>query len=216
MLEDRSNDMSRDFYANAETMVYVRFRPNPDGTTPDSINGNRLELGLTDDPIQMKFLMNHKDIHVDDYGPTVPAEVLWMLSEAELTMTLVHFDFQVLAQCINDSMGYSQAVPGTDEGSMVGAGWPLGAGMEYPFIGSQPNFVNSYIRVSFSTALTTSRPRRPWRFFSCYLAKEPIEFPLGSERSLVKLVWRAIPYSAPVDGDVSSKDAKLFDHEDDI
>lgn len=197
--------MARDWFPNSETMVYVQ---GAVGTDIEDVS----ELGLTDGPVRIKFLTKHKEIFVDDYGPDVPAELLGMASEARISMDLVHFDFLVLAECIKASYGG----PPNEDGTMTGVGWPIGCGLPYsPEDPVDARFVNRYVRLSIATLVPPGRGRLPWTFYSCVLTGEPVEIPLGVERSIFRVNWRAIPYSPPADdGSISSNNAILFDHND--
>ena len=166
--------MARDFIISGETLVSVK------GMTGTPIAAVQ-ELGLASDEILVVPHFSHRDLHIDDFGPDIPPEVLWMLSTVSIHMTLVHFDNDILRTCITESMA------GGTEGTMVGAGTPMGGGAD---IFSDKNH---YISLSLSSAQLLL----PWRFRSTYLAELPVEYPLGTGASLVRLNWRAIPYYPP-------------------
>lgn len=166
--------MARDFIINGETLVKVK------GMTGTSIASVQ-ELGLTSDETWIVPHFSHRDLHIDDFGPDIPPEVLWMLSTVTIRMTLVHYDNSILRTCITESMA------GGTEGTMVGAGTPMGGGAD---IFSDKNHYISLNLLSPNLSL-------PWRFRSTYLAEPPVEYPLGTGASLVRLNWRAIPYYPP-------------------
>jgi hypothetical protein len=80
---------------------------------------------------------------------------------------------------------------------MPGAGKLMGNGKQLYETGNR-----------FITLILTSLPTEaavdpdnlvefPWRFPAAYIAANPMEIPIGTERSLVTLRWRAIPYKPP-------------------
>ena len=178
--------MGREYIVNGETMVFVK------GCNASAI-AELSELGLSDSSIVITLNSKHLDIGVDDYGNDIPAEELWMLASANIRMTLVHFDNDVLSACISESMA------GGTEGTMVAAGTPMGGGA--PLLSS----INHYIGLNLSSQIGT-----PWRFPSAYLSEQPMIYPLGTERSLVVLNWRAIPYGL-FGSEITSSGVVLYD-----
>jgi len=156
----------RGFWINGETMVSV----NVGG-------GGLATLGLAEGPISVTPKFNHLDIKVDAYG-YVPPNIQIMLGECIVSFSLVHFDRTVLESCLGAAMG------GTD-GVMPRAGTLMGMDLN----GNGGNFF---------TSLNLSSPvgQRPWRFPYSYMADNPVEYPLGAERSVVMCRFRAIPYAA--------------------
>jgi len=77
---------------------------------------------------------------------------------------------------------------------------------------------NHYLSLNLSAV----KPATPWRFPACYLADRPIEYPLGTEKSVAVLNWRAIPYGPqfnPNDGslrEIVSSGTVLWDHTADV
>lgn len=160
------------------------------------------ELGLASDQVQIIPHYYHKDIYADDFGPSVPPEVLWNIADVNIRMTLIHYDYLVLDDCIANSMGGSA----TGAGQLIGAGDTLGRGC-----GRQESG-NCYISLN----LTSPYGQNPWHFPTTYLAEQPVVIPLGTEKSLVQLNWRAIPYDRAVPGfalgAVASSGRILWDH----
>ncbi len=191
--------MSRDIQIYGECLVYVK-TITATGTDFKGV----FELGLSVDPIIISFKLNHLDVSVDDYANKVPAETLWMLGEASIRMTLVHWDDVVLKRCVRESMGGA-----TSFGNMKGAGTPMG--------GSKPqsNVLNHYISLNLNSPNAGTDIPATYRFPSSYLADMPYELPIGTERSLVKLHWRAIPYFSTNNftssTEITSTNAILFD-----
>ncbi len=113
--------MARSYYINGQCLVKVRGRTG--NLDPANNNGNLAELGLTDNAGKVTITPNyrHADYKYDDFGPEIPPDVMWLLTDVTITMTLVHFDYDVLTSCLGESAG------GT-EGTMKGAGQPMGAG----------------------------------------------------------------------------------------
>jgi hypothetical protein len=182
--------MSRDFFIAGETLVLVRGGQHLSGhmSTPK-------ELGLTDRDgiVKISPIWYHYDKRIDDYGPSVPAEVIQNIAECRIEMTLVHYDARLLYICMAESMGGSPLNLQTSipVGTFVPAGRPLGG---YKPIGASGNH---YIVLT----LRHQAPKDPLlvanRFLATYLMAPPLEIPFGTRTSHVKLQWRAIPYNLP-------------------
>jgi hypothetical protein len=172
---------------------------------------NVSELGLTSDAVRVEPRFRFADIKADDYGPSIPAEVQFQMSDAIIRMTLVHYDFQILDICMSESMGGGainygvdiiqpiNIAPGIDDffqlagnrggiaGTNAAAGSLLGNGL--------PMYMSGNHLVSLT--LTAPYTSNLWRFRSCYLTEKPVVYPIGTQYSKVELTWRAIPY-API------------------
>lgn len=153
------NFMARDYFINGETLVTV----------------DDQELGFTDQQIKIHPRFYHQDLHCDDYGDQVPPDVMAMLAEAWIDMTLVHFDPAIVDYAIRFSMGGASTA-----GLVAGAGTIMGGATD------RGNFMK--------LKLASPVGGKPWTFECAYLAESPVEFPIGTERSLVVLKWRAIPF----------------------
>ena len=176
----------RDYIVNGECLVKVK----GNGALALSgvvTNGQLHELGLAAEAITVTPRFYHSDIKVDDFGPNCPAEVQWLLAECNIRMTLVHYDLHVLRACVAESMGGGAIAAGT-EGKMQPAGTVMG-GFKVPY---QSGF--HYIGLNLMSPVLEF----PWRFPTAYLAEPPLIMPLGTEKSLAQLNWRAIPYGTPV------------------
>lgn len=173
--------MARDFHINGETLVRVLGMP---GTSINN-NGLPVDLGLASEGITITPHYYYKDVIVNDFGPDVPAEVLVNLADCEIEMNLIHFDYGILRRCLIESLGGGGV--GNDGNFGVGAGFPLGGGVPLYTTG------NHYIAVY----LTSPVEGLPWRFPSAYLTEPPMMLPLGTEKSIATLNWRAIPYTFP-------------------
>lgn len=183
--------MARTFFVNGESMVTVR------GNSSSSI-GSTTQLGLSDGPIRISIEFRHKDIQVDAFGGEIPPDVQWMLAAASISMTLVHYDVNVLQSCIQESMASSSS-----EGTMSRAGDLMGGGNPLYSAG------NSYIALGILSPVGNI----PWRFYASYLTGNPITYPLGTEKSLVQMNWRAIPYAQdPWGGGTGAQGVILYDH----
>lgn len=182
--------MSRDFFVNGETMVSVK------GNVNTSI-GSITQLGLSDTQIRITPDFRHRDLIVDSFGPEVPVDVQSFLASVAVNMTLVHFDRDVLDTCLRESLGMSAI------GAMPRAGTLLGSG-DARFGGA-----NKFIGLN----LLSPVGNKPWRFYAAYLVGPPMEFPLGTEKSIVTLNWRCIPYAVdPWGGGTGSLNVLLWDH----
>lgn len=179
--------MARDFSINGETLVLVK---GMQGTFLSHLQ----ELGLSDSQIRITPKFSHKDMHADDFGPDIPPDVMWMLAEVQIAMTLIHFDQAVLEAVITESMC------GVGFGVMQAAGTPMGGGVA--------RFANGNHYVGLN--LTSPVLGKPWRFLTSLLTGPPVEIPLGVEASIVQLNWRAIPYAPPT-AELLSAGKVLFD-----
>lgn len=191
--------MSRDFQINGETVVRTKFGAHlpssisnyspPGATSPSS---NLSELGLASEGIRITPRFVHKDINVDDFGPEIPAEVMWLLADVNIRMTLIHYDVSILDFCLSESMGgtFLGGAPGLFD--FAGIMQPAGS-----FLGNYvPYLLSGYHYTSLN--LTSPALNFPWHFPAAYLTGPPIELPLGTQASMVELNWRAIPYVVPM------------------
>lgn len=181
--------MSRVVYVNGETMVYVK------GNTASPI-ANISELGLAESPIRVTLDSRYLDVQVDAWGGEIPIDVQNRLSAINVSMSLVHFDPAVLEACVEESMGASTF------GVLARAGNLMG--------GNAPRFnpLNHYIGLNLASPVGL----RPWRFYFAYLVGPPMDWPLGTERSVVTLNWRAVPYTQdPWNGGLGASGYVLFD-----
>jgi len=183
--------MSRDFQIFGSFMVEVS------GGWIDP----RTSLGLTVDPVRVVPRYNHKDIYTNDFGPDVPVETLWNMAEAYVFMNLVHYDSEVLEKCMRAAMGGGGNPDPSDgesiDGFMAQAGRPMGFGRA---LGSAACQYTTLYLTPYSGASIL-----PYRFYACYLNSQPLEIPLGSERTVVRLNWRVIPYQQLTSAEVKSE-----------
>ena len=202
--------MARQFFINGESLCYVKFGahiPTSVGNIPGiPVPSNRCELGLTSDQIVLTPKIVRHDVKTDDLGPEIPANLMQYMSEMNITMTLVHFDQNVLQIVQGEAGGGAVVAAGgvTDvaPGVLQPAGTFLGFG---PVLASGNHFM--------SLNIASPKAGLPYRFPSCTLADTPMRTPLGTGYSMVTLNWRAIPYSRPnpVTGECFSSGAKLWD-----
>lgn len=186
--------MSRDYFINGECMVYVK------GNSSSSIS-TLTELGLSMDQVQIKPNFRHKPIKVDNWWECEP-EVQVQMQNVMISMTLVHFDPAVLDVVIQESMG-GVAAPGV----MPRAGTRLGNGLARFAVGGGK--ANHFIGLN----LTSPVASKPWRFYHCYLADSPYNYPIGVERSPVTLNFKAIPYAPdPWNGGSGLAGVVIYDH----
>jgi hypothetical protein len=198
--------VAREFYVFGEFIVKVR-----GGTVEDENGNDQAELGLTTDKVRVFPVYHHQDVYTDDYGPNVPVETLWGMSEARIFMDLVHYDTDVLDQCMALAAGVDESLtplyPDELDGLAGPAGRPMGAGL--PLYDANNNYLSVYlIPANFLSA------KRPYRFKACYIDSRPLEIPLGTERTMVRLSWRCIPYRTCMSGEITSTNGTLlWDHE---
>ena len=183
--------MSRDFYINGESLVSVKGRDA-------SGFGTLTQLGLSEGPIVLTFDFRHRDINLDAWGREIPADVQWMLASVSITIPFIHFDPDVLASCLMESMGGAPAF-----GQTARAGQRMGGGAARFAAG------NRYIGLN----LSSPGAARPWRFYFSYLTQTPVSWPLGTEKSIVTTHWRAIPYTTdPWNGGLGAQGAVIWDN----
>ncbi len=188
--------MARNYYLNGETMLAVKGRS-------DSAIGTLTNLGLTDEAVKLTVDYKHLHIHVDAYGESAP-EIQSMGGSANVQATLVHFDPDVLMACVREGMGAAPA-----EGQLGHAGTLMGNGTARFTAGINGNhFVGLNI--------ISATGKQPWRFLYTVMADQPLEFPLGTARSLVSTRWHAVPYSAdPWNNGTGSYGVPIWDHTSD-
>lgn len=186
--------MGRNYYVNGETMMKVKGRS-------DSSIGSLSDLGLNADSVVVQVMNMRLDIIVDAYGKA-PPETQFMGAFAECTHTLVHFDRSVLNTCIQEGWGSSPAL-----GQLGHAGSLMGNGLARFAAGGVNG--NHFIGLNIISALGAD----PWRFLHAVLAESPVTFPLGTERSLVGLRWKSVPYSIdPWNNGNGSYSVPIWDH----
>lgn len=188
----------REYQVFGEFMVYVF----GGGGLYDDLT----ELGLTSESIVVRPRYFHQPVLASDFGRDTPADVLFMGGYVDLYMTLVHFDFEVLQECMGLALGNG----GTADGTFGPMGQPLGGG------GSPGSTVNNFVSVNLMPLGGAGTIAQPWRFRQCYINGDPLEIPMGTEKSMVRINWRCIPLVVPSssgDWDVSSDGAVIFDHE---
>lgn len=197
--------MARQYQVAGETIVMVKGGAH----LPQLISQFPAELGLCSEQITITPKFIHQDIPVDDFGGTIPPEVLWMMSECNINMTLVHYDRDVLMICVQEAMGGGDGsfTLLLNDGTCGKGGIPLGGG--------GPMFASGNHLMSLNL-ISTNPDDYFWRFKSCYLNSTPLEIPIGTERSLVTLNWRAIPY-VPMNssGEINASSGRLWDHDQD-
>ena len=202
--------MARAFVIPGETMVKVLGGGHNSGTLifrsgMGMTSYNLVELGLATEEIKITPKFHRREVHIDDYGPEVPAEIMWMLAEVNISMKLIHFDQNILSVCLKNSMGGATAnafpqgiIRGgdADGGRRIGLSW--GGGVMKPagsFMGNYKPLTysgNYYLTLGLQCE-QFPESMRYWRFFATYI-DDVFEYPVGTERSIVELNWRCIPY----------------------
>ncbi len=165
--------MARDFLINGESMVTVKGGAHTSGIR------NVTQLALASEGIIVSPRIYSHSVKVDDFGPYVPPEVMIQIAEVNISMTLVHTDYDVLRECIAESIGGM-----TTWGMLSPAGTMMGRGKALYTSGCH------WMGLSIASPFMGI----PWTFPSAYLPSPPINIPLGTTRMLIQLDWRAIPY----------------------
>lgn len=149
-------------------------------------------------------------MRVNDFGPQTPPDVQTALADVTVTMTLIHFDQQILRACIQEALG------GGTEGVMNGSMIPLGSG--WPLFNANCHFISLNVLSPVGNV--------PWRFRASYMTGLPLEIPLGTKASVVQIAFRAIPYvpgTVPstnpnivnINSEIRAKGTVLWDHNSD-
>lgn len=166
--------MPRDFQIQGENMVFVKGMSN-------SAIASLSELGLSEQPVKISVEFKNLDITLNAYGNQgVPADVQSMLATATISMSLIHFDPAVLDECVRLSMGGPVAGIGT----VNAAGQRLGNNLARFAAG------NRLISVNVASPVAN----KPYRFYYCHLINTA-DYPMGTERQIVNVTFRAIPYT---------------------
>lgn len=142
------------------------------GETQISYDGN--VLGLAESPVQVVITPKYKDIIVDAWGPSVPPEVQYFLAEARISFTLVYFDNVVVNSIWTNMMG--GALPNGTIGQTSRAG----------------TLMSPYMK---TLSLSSPVLGRPWTFNNVY-AETSGTYPLGTEKTLLSMSFRALPIPA--------------------
>lgn len=183
--------MSRGWFINGESMVSVKGNT---GTGISSIT----QLGLSDGPIRVSADFRHRDINLDAFGGEIPPDVQFMLAAVNVSMGLIHVDRDVLDACLRESMGGSATI-----GAVARAGVVLGGGVA--------RFAAGWHYVGLN--ILSPVANKPWRFYAAYLTASPMEHPLGTEKSVITVNWRCIPYALDPWGDgTGASGVPIWDH----
>lgn len=189
--------MPRDLMINGPLMVFVRGNPL-------TAIGSLSQLGMSDGPVRVRHNFRHMDVNLDAWGGEVPFEIQCKLQDVMIDMTLVHVDYALLEVCVAESIGGMGAV---GVGTMPLAGARLGNN-SFRFAAG-----NHYIGLNLGAPVNGV----PWSFKHCYLTGQPFEIPLGSERSIIAMSWRCIPYIPdPFNAGLFSLGQILYDHLPDV
>lgn len=160
------------------------------------------QFGLSEGPIRVIPEFRHRDITLDAWGGEVAAETQFMLAAVTVSMNLIHFDRSVLDTVLLESMGGAPAI-----GQLARAGSRLGNNL--PRFGAAGGLANHFMGLNIASPIAN----KTWRFFFSYLTQTPMEFPLGTEKSVVQLNWRVIPYTQdPWNNGLGAQGALLFDY----
>lgn len=210
--------MSRSYQIAGETLVYVKFGAHISPSVSNivasgSARSNLCQFALASEYITVTPRFIHEDVKTDDFGPNIPAELMWMMGDVTIDIPAIHYDSTVLDICMAESMGGAYLTGGlfpVAAGLMQGAGNLIGNGV--PLLASGNHFI--------SLSLVQANVLLPLRFPSAILTGPAVRTPLGTQKSIAQTTWRAIPYAAPqltitggvAPGEVISSGAVLFDH----
>jgi hypothetical protein len=164
--------MAVDLFTAGEVLVLVK------GAAGSAIAGVQ-QLGYCESSPTWNPVYENLDVIINAYGQT-PAEVQTMGKTATLSIPLVYFDPAILdALCSESSAGAGSPGANSYAGKRMGGGGAL--------YSSTCHF--------FSVCFTSPVAGKPFTFLACHLVGQPINFPVGAERSVVQVNLRAISYS---------------------
>lgn len=164
--------MARQYVVNGETLIQVK------GHSNSSIS-SLSNLGVTSGPINVIVQDSVDDILTDPTGKATPIDAQTMGGIATISFSLLHFDRAIL-----DAI-YALSVGGTAPGTMGRAGQVMGNGLA--------RLASGWL--FFGMNLTAPVAGSGWNFKACRLGDQ-YSFPLGTERSVVGVTIKAIPYVA--------------------
>lgn len=160
--------MPRTFYINGESMITI----GPMGSLTPLV-----QLGLTEDRVEVSLRVHSEPLYVDAFGKLNPANEQVFGGEAIITMHLIHFDPVQLAVCAKSAFN------GPKEGYLGRAGLTRDA--------TGGGFI--------SLGIASPIAGLPFIFPTAYLRDDPYRMPLGNEKTVATLIWRALAY--PIGGD---------------
>lgn len=154
------------------------------------------QLGLAPDPIQVTLNEHSKPLIVDAYGQDNTIDEQVFGGDALINMTLIHFSAIALSECTR--LAWASA---PTEGTLGRAGFRRGNGVALGAAGS------SFINLNIASPIAGL----PYNFPAAWLAERPVVIPLGTEKSMVRLTWKACAYSIdPWNGGTGSLGAVLY------
>lgn len=139
------------------------------------------QLGLSSEPIEVRLTIHSEPLIVDAYGKNNPVDEQVFGGEATMIMSLIHFDPVILAECVR--LSFSGA---TAEGLLGTAGQRRGGAISLGSAG------NNLMCLSITSPVGNFLP---YTFHAAYLKEEPYRYPIGAEKSVVVLIWKALAYS---------------------
>jgi hypothetical protein len=158
---------------------------------------NKVELGLCLHEVHVGLQFKHKELSCDDFGPTIPAEVMYNLASATIALRLCHWDISVVNRCWSEACG-GNAFPGDvlgmngvlqNAGTLPPNGLTLGRGRQPMASG------NHYVSLN----ILSPQLQYPFRFPFTYITGDPPSvWPMGTEKSILDVTFRAIPYVPPL------------------
>lgn len=182
--------MARQIVVNGEVLLRVK---GAQGTALANLS----DFGLSEAPTVMTFKFVHKDITMDAAGGVVPVEIQAMMSEVLISTTMIQTDLDILEELMRLAMG-----GGAQFGQTGRAGTLMGGGVA--------RFQPGYKFVGLN--LTSPVLNRPWRFFHTYLMSPMGAWPIGTEKSVIPVTFRAVAYSPdPWNGGNGMLNYPLFD-----
>lgn len=168
--------VGRGWFVNGPAMVSVR--GGADAPDIQSLT----EFCLTQNPISVVPSLTHADINLDAWGDA-PPEVQCRLGTLTVSMDPIDFDPDVLSILIALAAGRIGSV--ANEGTLGPAGIRMG--------GNAARFASGWKYVSVS--IYSPDAGRPFGFLNAYLQSPQMAMPLGTQKSVVPVTFRVIPYT---------------------
>lgn len=184
--------MTAAFNVNGETLLRVKGGAHM-GNAPI---GTLSDLGLSMGTVEVSPSFYYHDVKADDFGPNVPVDVQWMLSQVLIKTTLLWYDRDVLDCALNESMGGGGGRLFLNAAKDLGPGRIGTVGPTGQLLGCR-NRIHASGNHFFSLNLTSPVLGKPWRFLRCHFTDRPVIRKIGTAVTMADITIRALPYADP-------------------
>lgn len=142
-------------------------------------NGSSLaSYGYTEDGAQLAIQAGFEDVHADDAGPFMPADIQWMGQVAQITLNMIRYE-KSIADIIESFI--RSGTGGTITSANIGT--LMLAGSKYMQLKVAP--------VAARSGLSAELPYT----FGCCWPVDSINFNMGTRVTRRREIWRAVPLS---------------------